>query len=311
MGLRVIFMGTPAFSVPMLEAIYHAGHEIVAVYTKPPQPAGRRGLDLAKSPVHQKAASLGLTILTPVTLKRADDQVQFAELNADVAVVVAYGLLLPRQVLDAPRFGCLNAHASLLPRWRGAAPIHRAIMAGDQQTGMMIMQMDEGLDTGPIALTSKVDIGPDMTTGALHDILSQTGAELMVNALARLEGGTLTTTPQSESGTTYARKIDKSEARIDWHRPAGEVHNLICGLSPFPGAWCEMMIAGKPQRVKILESLMVEGEGAAGQVLDDDLKIACASGAIRPVRLQRAGAKAMERAAFLAGNAVTSGDRVQ
>lgn len=310
MSLRVIFMGTPEFSVPVLEAVQAAGHEIVAVYSQPPRPAGRRGLELVKSPVHQKAEALGLAVQTPSSLKNPEEQVEFASHNADVAIVVAYGLLLPKAILDAPKFGCFNGHASLLPRWRGAAPIQRAIMAGDKKTGMMIMKMDEGLDTGDIALTAEQVIGPDMTAGSLHDALSSLGASLMIEALSMLEKGSLSLTPQNAEGVIYAKKIDKSEARIDWSKSAGDVHNCIRGLSPFPGAWCEMPLGGKLVRVKILESRNEPGNSVPGNIVDEQLTIACGDGVIKPVILQKAGAKAMDLKAFLLGNKIQKGARL-
>jgi len=306
MTLRVIFMGTPEFSVPVLAAIHAAGHEIVAVYSQPPRPAGRRGLELKASQVQQKAEALGIAVFTPKSLKGETEQLEFARHNADVAVVVAYGLLLPKAILDAPEFGCFNGHASLLPRWRGAAPIQRAIMAGDKKTGMMVMQMDEGLDTGDIALTAEQKISENMTAGELHDVLSQLGAELMVKALEKLENKSLTLAPQSLKGAIYARKIDKAEARIDWSKPAKDVHNLIRGLAPFPGAWCEMNLKGKQTRVKILGSRLVDGNGPPGEVLNDKLTIACGEGAVSLMRLQKAGSKVMDHDAFLAGNALSA-----
>lgn len=307
MPLRVIFMGTPDFSVPTLTALAEAGHEIAAVYTRPPRPAGRRGLDLVPSPVERKARELGLTVRSPITLRRDEEQEAFRALAADVAVVVAYGLLLPKPVLEGTRFGCFNGHASLLPRWRGAAPIQRAIMAGDRETGMMVMKMDEGLDTGPVALAEKVSIGPEMTAGELHDRLMQVGADLMVRALRELERGTLELTPQALEGATYARKIDKAETRIDWHRPAAEVHNAIRGLSPFPGAWCEMEIGGRRERIKLLRSTLAAGNGMAGRVLDDSLTIACGEGSVRLEELQRAGGRALAAVDFLHGAKVKEG----
>jgi len=306
MPLRVIFMGTPDFSVPTLAALAEAGHEIAAVYTQPPRPAGRRGLDLVASPVERKARELGFAVRSPVSLRKEDEQDAFRELTADVAVVVAYGLLLPKPVLEGARLGCFNGHASLLPRWRGAAPIQRAIMAGDRETGIMIMKMEEGLDTGPVALAEKVAIGLDMTAGELHDRLMQMGAELMVHALAELERGTLALTPQPSEGATYARKIDKAETRIDWSLPATEVHNAIRGLSPFPGAWCEMDIGGRLERVKLLRSTLANGSGKPGSLLDDRLTIACGEGAVRPVELQRAGGKPLKAEEFLRGASLGS-----
>lgn len=301
--MRLIFMGTPDFSVPVLQALVDAGHDVVAVYSQPPRPAGRRGLELRKSPVHDRAEALGIEVRTPVSLKNAEEQNAFSALDADAAVVVAYGLLLPQAILDGTRLGCFNGHASLLPRWRGAAPIQRAIMAGDTKTGMMIMKMDAGLDTGPVAMAEDVPIGETMTAGELHDVLSETGASLMVEAMAALERGVLTLTPQSEEGVTYAAKIEKAEARIDCHRPARDVHNHIRGLSPFPGAWCEMEIGGKAERVKLLRSDLVKGSGAPGQILDGEaLVIACSDGAVRVDELQKAGSKAMDSVEFLRGS---------
>lgn len=307
MPLRVIFMGTPEFSVPTLGALAKAGHEIAAVYTRPPRPAGRRGLDLVPSPVERKARELGFAVRSPVTLRKDEDQQAFRLLAADVAVVVAYGLLLPKPVLEGTRLGCFNGHASLLPRWRGAAPIQRAIMGGDGETGMMVMKMDEGLDTGPVALTQKVSIGPDMTAGELHDRLMRMGAGLMVRALDKLESGTLGLTPQPPEGATYARKIDKAETRVDWSRPAVAIHNAIRGLSPFPGAWCEMDIGGRTERVKILRSTLAVGNGMAGRVLDDSLVVACGDGAVRLEELQRAGGRALPVTDFQRGAKVEKG----
>lgn len=310
MSLRVIFMGTPEFSAATLRAIAEAGHEIVAVYTQPPRPAGRRGLELTKSPVHLLAEELGVDVRTPKSLRDEAEQAAFRALDADVAVVVAYGLLLPKPILEGTRLGAFNGHASLLPRWRGAAPIQRAIMAGDTETGMMVMKMDEGLDTGPVAMTGRVTIGPDMTAGELHDALMETGAALMVRALAELEAGALTLTPQPGEGATYARKIAKEETRTDWSRDAAGVHNHIRGLSPFPGAWCEMTTAGKAERVKLLRSTMAEGEGPAGRILDDRLTIACGEGAVRLTELQRAGGKPMAADEFLRGAKIGEGDEL-
>lgn len=299
--MRIVFMGTPDFSVPILTAIIGHGYEVVAVYTQPPRPAGRRGLELTKSPVHEKAEEFGIPVFTPKSLKGAEEQDVFASLEADVAIVVAYGLLLPQAILDAPRLGCYNGHASLLPRWRGAAPIQRAIMSGDTETGMMIMKMDVGLDTGPVAMAEKIAITPDMSAGELHDRLSMIGADLMVRALGALERESLTLQPQDEEGVTYAAKIDKAEARIDWSKPAAHVHNTIRGLSPFPGAWCEMEINGEVERVKLQRSTLGEGNGAPGTVLDDRLTIACGDGAVRLVTLQRSGSKPLAAQEFLRG----------
>jgi len=307
MALRIIFMGTPDFSVPTLSALAAAGHEIVAVYTQPPRPGGRRGLDLQKSPVHQAAERLGIPVFTPVNFRNAEDRQHFRALGADVAVVVAYGLLLPEEILTGTRLGAYNGHASLLPRWRGAAPIQRAIMEGDRETGMMVMKMDKGLDTGPVALVRKVDIGPNMTAGELHDRLSVVGAETMAEAMARLEAGDLPVTPQVAEGVLYAAKIDKGETRIDFSGDAEAVHNHIRGLSPFPGAWFEAVVNGKPERIKVLGSERAEGQGRAGEVLDDMLSVACGSGAVRLTRLQKAGGKPLSSAEFLRGTAILPG----
>ncbi|WP_404933585.1 methionyl-tRNA formyltransferase [Nitratireductor sp. L15S-10] len=301
MALRLIFMGTPDFSVATLQALAEAGHEIVAVYSQPPRPAGRRGLELTKSPVHQAAEALGIEVRTPKSLKAEDEQAAFSALDADAAIVVAYGLLLPKPILDGTRLGCFNGHASLLPRWRGAAPIQRAIIAGDTETGMMVMKMDEGLDTGPVAMTTRVAITSDMTGGELHDVLKDAGASLMVEAMDALEKGTLTLTPQPDEGATYAKKILKDETRADWTRPARAVHDHIRGLSPFPGAWCEMTFGGKPERVKLLRAEIGKSEGAPGEVLDEQLTIACGDGAVRLTSVQRAGGKPMQAQDFLRG----------
>ena len=312
MSLRVIFMGTPEFSVPVLRAIAEAGHEIAAVYTQPPRAAGRRGLELTPSPVQREAERLDVAVSSPTSLKSEAEQAAFRALQADVAVVVAYGLLLPKAILEAPRLGCINGHASLLPRWRGAAPIQRAIMAGDTETGMMVMHMEEGLDTGPVALVEKCAIGPDMTAGDLHDRLMNIGATLMVEALSRLETNTLASTLQATDGVTYARKIDKSETRVDWTRPAGEVHNHIRGLSPFPGAWCEADIGGRTERLKLLRSTLSEGTlsegmGESGGILDDRLTVACGTGAVRLVEVQRAGGRPAAAQEFLRGAKIEKG----
>ena len=298
--MRVIFMGTPDFSVPVLDALVDAGHDIVAVYCQPPRPAGRGKKD-RPSPVQVRAEALGLQVRYPVSLKGDAEQAAFAALQADVAVVVAYGLILPQAILDAPTAGCLNIHASLLPRWRGAAPIHRAIMAGDAETGVCIMQMEAGLDTGPVLLRETMEIGRAETTGHLHDALSQMGARLIVKALAELD--TLTPVPQPQEGVTYAAKIDKAEARVDWSKSAAEVSQLIRGLSPFPGAWCD--VAG--ERVKLLGARTVAGKGAPGQVLGG-FTIACGEGAVEVTQAQRAGKKAMPAAEILKG--LTLGDVV-
>ncbi len=304
MPLRIIFMGTPEFAAETLSALRHAGHEIVCVYSQPPRPAGRRGLELVRSPVQQRAEDLGLPVRAPLNFKAADDVEAFKALNADVAVVVAYGLLLPKSILAGTRQGAYNGHASLLPRWRGAAPIQRAIMAGDSETGMMIMKMDEGLDTGPVALAKQVQIGANMTAGELHDVLMAEGASLMVEAMARLETGQLPLTAQSDIGATYAKKIDKGETRIDWAMPSSEVHNHVRGLSPFPGSWCEMEIGGKIERLKILRTEVTSGNGEPGSI-GEGLTIACGQGAVRILELQRAGGKPMTAVEFLRGAALT------
>jgi methionyl-tRNA formyltransferase len=301
--MRIVFMGTPEFSVPVLDALVEAGHDIACVYCQPPRPAGRGKKD-RPTPVHARATELGLEVRHPVSLKGAEAQAEFAALNADVAVVVAYGLILPPAVLDAPARGCLNIHASLLPRWRGAAPIHRAIMAGDAETGVCIMQMEAGLDTGPVLLRDAIEIGAEETTDQLHDRLSELGAGLIIEALARLDD--LTPAVQPEDGVTYASKIDKGEARVDWTRPAEEVDRLIRGLSPFPGAWCEVDGA----RVKLLASRLAEGEGKPGTVLDDRLTVACGRGAVQILRLQRAGRGAQDREEFLRGMPIPKGTKL-
>ena len=310
MGLRIVFMGTPAFAVPTLAALAQDGHEIACVYTRAPKPGGRRGLTTLKSPVHQQAELLGFDVRTPRSLGAPEDQAAFAALKADVAVVVAYGLLLPTPVLQGTRLGCYNGHASLLPRWRGAAPIQRAIMAGDTETGMMIMKMDEGLDTGPVAMARTVPIGPMATSGELHDVLMLAGGKLMAEAMKRLEAGDLPLEPQSEEGATYARKIEKNETRIDFSRPASEVHDRIRGLSPFPGAWFEAELGGRRERVKVLASAPAEGDGPAGTVLDDRLLVACSDGAVRLARLQKAGGKPLSADDFLRGNTIGRGTRI-
>ncbi|MES0827845.1 methionyl-tRNA formyltransferase [Ruegeria sp. SCP11] len=302
--MRVVFMGTPDFSVPVLDALVEAGHEIAAVYCQPPRPAGRGKKD-RPTPVHARAEALGLEVRHPVSLKSPEEQNAFASLNADVAVVVAYGLLLPQPVLDAPVQGCLNIHASLLPRWRGAAPIHRAIMSGDHETGICIMQMEAGLDTGPVLLRQATPIKSEETTAQLHDRLSEMGADLIVEALNRLPE--MTPEPQPDDGVTYASKIDKAEARVDWTRPAAEVDRQIRGLSPFPGAWT--MIEG--DRVKLLASRLAEGQGAPGEVLNDTLRVTCGEGAIDLLRLQRAGKGAQDTETFLRGWPVVAGTRLR
>jgi len=298
--MRIIFMGTPDFSVAALDALAKAGHDIVAVYSQPPRPAGRGKKD-RPSPVQMRAEALGLPVRHPVSLKTPEAQADFAALKADIAVVVAYGLILPQAILEAPAQGCLNIHASLLPRWRGAAPIHRSIMAGDEKTGVCIMQMEAGLDTGPVVLHRETSIGTEETTGGLHDRLSAIGAAAIVQALEGLDK--LTPEIQSQDGVTYAAKIDKAEARIDWAKPAVEVDRLIRGLSPFPGAWFEL----DGQRIKVLGSALGTGEGAAGMVLDGAPNVACGAGAVRLTRLQRAGKAAQDADVFQRGAPIVAG----
>lgn len=301
--MRLIFMGTPDFSVPPLRALVGAGHEIAAVYTQPPRPAGR-GQKARPSPVARVAEKLGLPIRAPANFRDSADREAFAALGADLAVVVAYGLILPPDILAAPALGCLNIHASLLPRWRGAAPIQRAILAGDPETGVSIMGMEAGLDTGPVWLEGAIRIGPEDTAGNLHDRLSQMGADLIVEVIDRLD--TLRPLPQPADGVTYAAKIDKGEAKIDWTRPAWEVDRRIRGLSPFPGAWCE--ISG--ERVKLLGSVLADespGGAGPGTVLDDALTIACGEGSVRLSRLQRAGKSPMGAIDFLRGFSIRPG----
>ena len=306
MSLRIVFMGTPDFAVPTLLEIIGRGHEVVAVYTRAPKPAGRRGLELVPSPVEREARRFRLPVLTPATLRTAEAEATARSHGADVGVIVAYGLILPKSILQAFPLGAFNLHASLLPRWRGAAPISRAIMAGDGETGVMVMKMEEGLDTGPIAMAERVRIGADETAGELHDRLARLGADLMPRALAALERGSLALMPQPSTGVIYASKIEKDETRIDWTKPWQAVHDHIRGLSPFPGAWFELEGA----RVKVLRSC--EGAGAAvpGAVLDDGLTIACGSGAVRIVELQRAGRQAMKADEFLRGTPVAAGTRL-
>ncbi|MEY9180058.1 methionyl-tRNA formyltransferase [Bradyrhizobium sp. USDA 326] len=303
MPLRLIVMGTPDFSVPTLLELVAHGHEIVAVYTRAPKPGGRRGLQLQPTPVEEAARKLGIPVLTPKTLKTEETLAEFRAFDADAAVVVAYGMILPQAILDAPKLGCYNLHASLLPRWRGAAPINRAIMAGDAESGVMVMKMDVGLDTGDVAMAERIAISDSMTALDLHDRLSRLGADLMVRAMAALERGGLQLKKQSEDGATYAAKIEKAEARIDWTMPARAVLRHIHGLSPFPGAWAEFENA----RVKILRCELAKGSGAAGEVLDDQLTIACGEGAIRIIELQREGKARMQAADFLRGVPLKAG----
>jgi methionyl-tRNA formyltransferase len=294
-------MGTPEFSVPVLTQIAGQGHEVAAVYTRAPKPAGRRGLELALTPVHLAAQRLGIEVRTPNTLRTGDAAAALAAFEPDIVVVVAYGLLLPRAILDIPPKGCLNLHGSLLPRWRGAAPIQRAIMAGDSETGVMVMAMEDGLDTGPVALTGRVAIGVEATAGELFEKLAVIGASLMARALVLLERDELIFTPQPGEGATYAHKIDKSEARIDWRKPASEIHNLIRGLSPAPGAFFAADPGKGTERIKVLRARLAKGSGSPGTILDDSLTIACGEGAIQLLDVQRPGKGPTKAADFLRG----------
>jgi len=300
MPLRLIFMGTPEFAVPTLLELVAHGHEVAAVYTRTAKPGGR-GMKLQPTPVEQEARRLGFPVLTPKTLKTTEALQEFRAHQADAAVVVAYGMILPQAILDAPKLGCFNLHASLLPRWRGAAPIERAIMAGDTETGVMVMKMDVGLDTGDVARAERVPITDTMTSADLHDALAPLGADLMVRAMGALEKGALQLGKQSDDGVTYAAKIEKTEARVEWNKPAHSVQRHIHGLSPFPGAWSETRGEGEAARIKILRCELAEGSGTPGDVLDDRLTIACGEGAIRIVELQRAGKAPMKAAEFLRG----------
>ena len=300
MPLRLIFMGTPDFAVPTLLELVAHGHEIAAVYTRAAKPAGR-GMKLQPTPVEQEARRLGIPVATPATLKTAEAAAEFRAHHAEGAVVVAYGMILPQVILDAPPLGCFNLHASLLPRWRGAAPINRAIMAGDAETGVMVMKMDAGLDTGDVAMAERLAITDAMTAADLHDALAPLGGDLMVRAMGALERGKLQLTKQSDQGVTYAAKIEKAEARIDWNKPARAVLRHVHGLSPFPGGWCEIPIEGEQVRVKILRCTMADGSGVPGDVLDDHLTVACKEGALRILELQRAGKAPMKVEDFLRG----------
>jgi methionyl-tRNA formyltransferase len=300
MALRVVFMGTPDFAVPTLSEIVSAGHDVAAVYSQPPRPAGR-GMAPQRSAVHTFAEVAAIEVLTPKSLRKPEAQETLAALAPDIIVVVAYGLLLPKAVLDIPPLGCLNLHGSLLPRWRGAAPIQRAIMAGDRETGVMVMKMEEGLDTGPVALAERIAITQDNTGGEIHDQLALIGAGLMAEALDRAEKGTLTFRPQPTEGVTYAHKIDKSELRVDWTKPASQVHDKIRAFSPYPGSWFEALLGGRPERIKVLRSVVVPGKGEPGYLLDANLTVACSSGAIRLTQVQRAGKRPTGGAEFLRG----------
>ena len=309
MPLRLIFMGTPEFAVPTLAEIVGRGHEVVAVYTRAAKPAGR-GLERKPTPVEREARRFGLAVHMPDTLGTPEAVAAFRAHRADAAVVVAYGLILPKPILEAVPLGCFNLHASLLPRWRGAAPINRAIMAGDAETGVMVMKMAEALDTGPIAMAERVPIPADLTAGQMHDALARLGADLMARALAALERRSLVLTPQPKDGATYAAKIGNAETRIVWTRPARQVHDHIRGLSPFPGAWFELAADGTPVRIKVLRTTMVAGSGPPGTVLDDGLTVACAEGAVRILEVQRAGGRAMTAADFLRGHPLPRGTRL-
>ena len=304
--LKLVFMGTPDFAVPTLLELVGQGHDIVACYTRAPAPAGR-GMALTPSPVHAQAEALGIPVFHPASLKSEEEKARFAALEADAAVVVAYGMILPVAILEAPAHGCYNLHASLLPRWRGAAPINRAIMAGDAETGVMVMRMEKGLDTGPVAMAEKLAITDTMTAKDAHDALARLGADLMARAMAALSRGSLTLTPQEEDGVTYAEKIDKAEARIDWSRPARAVLRHIHGLSPFPGAWTEATIKGHAERLKVLRVEMAEGDGVAGCLLDGH-RVACGRGSLKLVEVQRAGKQPMDMGAFLNGSGLAPGD---
>ncbi len=310
MSMRIVFMGSPDFSTLTLRAIVEAGHDVVCVYTQPPRRAGR-GKALRKTPVHELAEELGIEVRTPVSLKPEEEKASFRALGADIGVVVAYGLLLPQAVLDAPRHGCVNLHGSLLPRWRGAAPIQRAVMAGDEKTGVQVMQMEAGLDTGPVMASAETAIFPRDTAADVHDRLAAMGAELMVEALQTIEAGRAVFTPQVEDGVTYAHKISSEEARIDWSRDCAAVSAHIRGLSPFPGAWFELQDGDEAVRIKVLGALAVPGEdGEAGVAVDDELLIGCGAGSVRLLRLQRAGKGAMDADAFLRGTQIEKGRRL-
>lgn len=309
MTLRVVFMGTPDFAVPTLSEIVGQGHEVVAVYSRAPARAGR-GMAERLSPVHTAAQGFGIPVLTPASLRTPEAAETFAGHAADVAVVVAYGMILPEAILAAPELGCLNLHASLLPRWRGAAPIQRAVMAGDAETGVAVMQMEKGLDTGPVAMVERVAIGPDLTAGELHDRLAAIGADLMVRALAALSRGGLVFTPQPAEGVTYAAKITNEEAQVDWAKPAAAVHDLVRGLSPFPGAFTTIDLGRGPERMKVLRTARADGRGAPGITLDDALTIACRDGAVRLLQVQRSGGKPLAASEFLRGVPVSAGTRL-
>jgi methionyl-tRNA formyltransferase len=302
-------MGTPDFAVPTLAEIVGQGHDVAAVYTRPPKPAGR-GMAQTRTPVHELAARLGIPVATPKTLRDEEAAATFRQHAADAAVVVAYGLILPKPILEAPRLGCLNLHASLLPRWRGAAPIQRAVMAGDTETGVAVMRMEEGLDTGPVAMTERIAVGSDMTAGEVHDRLARLGAHLMARALAALSRGALTFTTQPAEGVTYAPKIGNDEARIDWTRSARQLHDHVRGLSPFPGAFAEIDMGRGAERLKVLRAAPAEGRGAPGEILDGDMTVACGEGALRLLSVQRAGKGAVGGAEFMRGARIAPGSRL-
>lgn len=309
MSLRVVFMGTPDFAVPTLTEIIGQGHEVVACYTRAPAQAGR-GLDLRPSPVQSAAERFGIPVLTPASLRSPDAAAAFAAHDADVAVVVAYGMILPQAILDLPELGCLNLHASLLPRWRGAAPIQRAVMAGDSESGVCVMKMEAGLDTGPVGMVERLAIGPDMTAGELHDRLAPLGADLMVRALAALGRGALRFTPQPEEGVTYAAKIGNAECKVNWARPAKQVHDLVRGLSPFPGAFAEIDLGKGPERLKILRTALAGGAAEPGTLLDGEGSVACLEGAVKLLQVQRAGRSPMSGGEFLRGSRLSPGSRL-
>lgn len=309
MSLRVIFMGTPDFAVPTLTEIIGQGHEVVSCYTRAPAQAGR-GLELKPSPVHRAAERFGIPVFTPTSLKTPEAAEQIASHQADVAVVVAYGMILPQAILDLPELGCLNLHASLLPRWRGAAPIQRAVMAGDAETGVCVMKMEAGLDTGPVGMVERLEIGPDMTSGELHDRLAPLGADLMVRALAALGRGGLQFSPQPEEGVTYAAKIANAEAKLNWARPARQVHDLVRGLAPFPGAFAEIDLGKGTERLKVLRTALAGGAAEPGMLLDEEGTVACAEGAVKLLQVQRAGGRPVSGAEFLRGARLSAGQKL-
>jgi methionyl-tRNA formyltransferase len=307
--MRIVFMGAPAFATPTLLEIIGEGHEVAAVYTRAPRPAGRRGLEITKTPAHVIAEQHAIPVLTPTSLRDGAEQDRFRAIDADVAVVVAYGLILPAPILAAPRLGCLNLHASLLPRWRGAAPIQRTIMAGDRESGVCVMQMEEGLDTGPIGLIERAPVSPETTAGDLAERLARLGADLMARALPAVERSALRFRQQESEGATYAKKIAKAESRIDWRRDAAVVRNHIHGLSPAPGAYSEIDFGRGAERVKMLRAKVVDGAGEPGCVIDDSLIIACGRGALQVIEAQRAGKAAMSGEALSHGSQIGRGAR--